>query len=194
MTQNAAWLEFGGDLQPFDKGEYLFTQGKPVENMYYLESGRATLLRHTREGDSVLMHVATAGELVAEASLFSEHYHCSARIEQPSLIYRIERGQLMQKLSAQPELYRQLLKLLSQQIRDLRSLIEIRNIRSAEERILAYLRSIADAGGGVELEIPLREVAYKLGLAHETLYRCLKKLEGRGLLSRSNPGELIVKI
>ena len=192
-AQISFWQKLGGKPWSLKKGDTLFSQGTRVENMYFLESGSVKLQRYTPEGDRVILHTATPGELIAEASLFSEHYHCSAILDQPSQIYRLRREQLLHTLSIRPEVSLQFLKTLSQQIRDLRGLLEIRNIRSAEQRILAYLRSRAEADGKVELTLSLRDTAYKLGLAHETLYRALSKLEQQGLIERPQARILILR-
>ena len=192
-AQSSFWLELDGKLLSFSKGEFLFAQGADVENMYFLQSGGIRLLRHTPEGDKVILHTASAGELIAEASLFSDHYHCSAITDYPSRVYSLPRRQLLHTLSTRAKLSLQVLKTLSQQIRDLRGLLEIRNIRSAEQRILAYLRSRADPGGRVALTLSLRDTAYKLGLAHETLYRALRKLENHGLIERPQARTVILK-
>ena len=86
------------------------------------------------------------------------------------------------------------MQLFARQIRDLRGLHEIRNIRSAEARIFTYLTSQADKTGKIKLDMSLRDMAYKLGLAHETLYRALRNLETNGLLERPATGEFIIKI
>jgi len=78
--------------------------------------------------------------------------------------------------------------LFARQIRDLRGLIEIRNIRSASDRILAYLNSMADSDGKAEISYSVRDMAYKLGLAHETAYRALRQLEQGGRLRREGIG------
>jgi CRP-like cAMP-binding protein len=59
-------------------GEHLFTQGDAVKNIYSVKKGRIKLIRDTLEGTPTLVHVAYAEESIAEASLFSKNYHCSA--------------------------------------------------------------------------------------------------------------------
>jgi CTP-dependent riboflavin kinase len=74
--------------------------------------------------------------------------------------------------------------LYADQIKNLRALNEIKNIRSAKERTLAFLRSEMDANSEVKLSISLKDVAYRIGLSHEAFYRTLKDFETTKLIIR----------
>ncbi len=190
---NWSWLNFETPSLHLKKGEPLFKQGATIERMYLIASGRVKLQRHTREGDTVILHVGTAGEMIAEASLFSETYHCTAIIDQSAEIHTLERDLALAQILQNPGNSQKILKLFSRQIRDLRGLIETRNIRSAQSRTLAYLSSIAGPDGQVVLHTSLRDIAYKLGLAHETLYRELRMLEKNGMIRRPEPGIIFLQ-
>ena len=189
------WPIFRFDSVPrkLEKGAILFQQGSNVEKVYFLVAGRIKLLRHSREGDSIILHVGTAGEMIAEASLFAETYHCTALVDQAAEIHALDRNLALTQILGKADNSEKLLALLSGQIRDLRQLIEIRNIRSAQSRILAYFSSTAGPDGRIELHTSLRDIAYKLGLAHETLYRELRILEKNGRLCRPEPGVIILQ-
>ncbi len=188
-----SWLHFDSALVKLKKGELLFDQGSPIQRMHVISSGRVKLIRHSADGEDVVLHVATAGELVAEASFFSSHYHCRAIADQPAVIKTINRDKALALILSQPQTSEAVMQLFAQQIRDLRGLVEMRNIRSADARILAYLESLADADGQIKLAMSLRDMAYKLGLAHETLYRALRRLEEDGKLKRPTSGYLVLQ-
>lgn len=132
--------------------------------------------------------------MIAEASFFSEIYHCSAVADKPSEIKHINRDLALNVILNDMKTSKDVMRLFAQQIRDLRDLHELRNIRSAQARILGYLISQADLTGKIKLDMSLRDMAYKLGLAHETLYRELSNLEIKGQLERPATGEFIVRI
>jgi len=62
----------------------LFHQGNAVENIYVVRRGRIKLIRNTVDGNPVVLQLAMAGDIIAEASLFSDEYHCSAVVESQS--------------------------------------------------------------------------------------------------------------
>ncbi len=182
------WLEFDPLSSRLAKGELLFEQGGEIQNMYLISHGRVKLFRHSADGEITLLHVAVAGEMIAEASLFSDHYHCNAIADRPCEIRSIRREIALKQVLDDPQGGQEVLALFSRQIRDLRGLIETRNIRSAGQRILAFLKSIADSDGKAMITFPVRDMAYKLGLAHETVYRELRQLEKNGSLKRQGSG------
>jgi CRP-like cAMP-binding protein len=94
------------------------------------------------------------------------------------------RDEILAAMEREPGLFRKYSALLSRQVRDLRSLLEVRSLRSAEERILHFLRLHADANGRYRAAPTLMDLAGHLGLAHETLYRALKRLEKSGRIRR----------
>ncbi len=60
----------------------------------------------------------------------------------------------------------------------------MKNIRSANERILSYIKTNANENQELRLNLSLKDIAYKIGLAHETFYRELKILEALGEIKR----------
>ena len=187
------WIKFSPGPVQVKKGTFLFQQGHPVEHIYLLTKGRIRLMRHTPDGDIVVMHQANAGEMIAEASLFAETYHCSAVADLSSEVRVAMRDSTLSEITNSPELSQSVLRAFARQVRDLRSLIVIRNTRSARDRALSYLRSIAMPNGKIQLEISIHDLAYKLGLAHETLYRVLRKLDDEGIIDRPKRGHIHIK-
>jgi len=167
------------------KGDHLFHQGDQVVSFYYIESGKIKLTRETIEGGQALIYVAFPGQTLAEASLFFDQYHCSAVADSESSdIVAYRKSTLLAYFERHPAAMKDFLKLFAGQVRDLRSINEIKNIRAAKERILAFIRHGMNERQELHLEMSLKDVAYQIGLAHETFYRELKKLEQAKLLIR----------
>ena len=168
------------------KGDYLFHQGDAVVSFFYVTTGKIKLIRETVEGGQVLIYGALAGETLAEASLFSDVYHCAAIADAPSSLMVYPKAELLAHLESNPQAMMYVLNMFAQQVRDLRSINEIKNIRSAQARVLAYIRYAMNADGEVHLHTSLKDMAYKIGLTHETYYRTLKTLEDKHMLVRKD--------
>jgi len=169
------------------KGDILFQHGDVVAIVHVVCRGRVKLMRCSLDGNPITLQTAAAGDMLAEASLFATHYHCMAQVESESVELRcFERNSLMAAISASPDASMVLLQLFAHQIRRQRGLLEIRNIRAAKSRIHAWLLLQADADQRVLLSVSLKDTAHQLGLAHETFYRELKKLEGENKLARKD--------
>lgn len=177
------------DLQPpparreLARGEFLFRTGDEARALYFVERGRLRLERPLADGFVLTLHVARPGESFAEASLFAERYHCDAVAETASRVAVYSKAAVLAAFARDPGFARRLTALLADQVRALRALLEIRNVRQADERVLQYLRFRALAGGPV-VERPARSIAAEVGLTQETLYRTLRRLEERGLIHR----------
>jgi CRP-like cAMP-binding protein len=59
-------------------GEALFRLGDKTAGVCEIVAGRVRLAHVDRAGHEIVLHVAGPGETFAEASLFSNSYHCNA--------------------------------------------------------------------------------------------------------------------
>jgi CRP-like cAMP-binding protein len=168
------------------KGETLFKQKDDVVNIFYLQSGKIQLIRNTIDGTPVILHTGQQSETFAEASLFSNQYHCSAIATLASEIQYVNKKALLEYLEDNPSEMKTLLSIFAGQVRDLRATNEIKNIRSANERILSFVRNNVNDQKEMMLDSSLKSLAYKIGLTHETFYRELKKLEVSGIITRTS--------
>lgn len=168
-------------------GDALFWQGDATVAVFHVDRGRVRLVRHLEGGSSVTLHVARADETFAEATLWAEAYHCDCVTEVPSEVTVIPKPDLLVALEGNPQAALALARGLAAQVRDLRSRLELRNIRSASERVMAWLRlQMSGAPPMVRLDRPWTEIAAETGLTHEAIYRGLGVLERTGPLVREN--------
>ncbi len=165
-------------------GETLFRAGDAANAMFHVEQGRIRLVRHGLDGHPVTLHVAGQGEPFAEASLFSDVYHCDAVADEASELRAYPKAAVLLLLKAHPALNLAFSAYLARQLQRLRGRFELVRIKSARERVLAYLTQAGAVDGVVTLDRPLTLVAGEIGLTREALYRTLAKLEKEGTLTR----------
>jgi CRP-like cAMP-binding protein len=166
-------------------GAMLFRQGDPAAAVYVIEQGRIAMVRHTPEGRRVTLFTAGPSESFAEAALFSEVYHCDAVAEVPARVIVVPKLELRRVLARQRRLADQLMARLAHQVQDLRLRLELRNIRSARERVWQALLVAAGATSRtVTFDRPLKVVADEMGLTHEAFYRTLATLARTGRIRR----------
>lgn len=159
-------------------GEALFHEGGLVQALCLIESGT---LRLSRGGAPV--HIAGAGTLVGEAGLFAETHECGAVAAEPTQVALYPKTAVLLHLKVHPELALAFAACLTRTLDATRARLELVRIRSARERVLAWLRSHS-IDGAVTLDRPLTQVARDIGLTHEALYRTLAKLEKEGAIRR----------
>jgi CRP/FNR family transcriptional regulator, dissimilatory nitrate respiration regulator len=179
-------LEAGTVVRHLAAGEFLFQQGDRAAAIYKIEAGRLRLIRRTVDDHLVILHTARRGELFAEASLFSEVYHCDAIAAEPSRIRVYPKTTVMDALRADPLLVEALLARLAHQLQELRARMELRYVRSAHERVLQYLRlRIGVNDRSISVEGHLQDIAAEIGMTREALYRALARLEAEGSITRT---------
>ncbi len=141
-------------------------------------------MRHLADGSTVTLYVAREGDGLAEAALFAGQYHCDAVAEVDSAVAVVAKAPLLAALRGDAEASLAFAADLSRQVRSLRWQLELRNTKSARERLLAWLRLQADSSGVVTLDRPWTAVALELGLSHEAVYRALARLQAERKLRR----------
>jgi CRP-like cAMP-binding protein len=62
----------------FDSGRPLFHRGDPVKDVHFVLAGSVHLVRRQPDGAFLILQRAGPGSILAEASLYSETYHCDA--------------------------------------------------------------------------------------------------------------------
>lgn len=182
-------LEAGSAVRVLAPGELLFKQGDRAAAIYKVETGRLRLIRRTVDDHLVILHTARRGEFFAEASLFADTYHCDAVAAAQSQVRVYPKATVMGALRTDPALAEAFMARLARQLQELRARMELRNIRSARERVLRHLRLRAAVGGRtIAVDGQLQDIAAELGLSREALYRTLAGLEAEGALTRDGSG------
>ncbi|MDE2580995.1 MAG: Crp/Fnr family transcriptional regulator [Rhodospirillales bacterium] len=130
----AAAVGAAGTTRRLVAGEALFRQRDPARAIFAVLSGRVLLVRHTPAGQRVLLHNARPGELLAEAALFAESYHCDAIAATAAELRVIPTPALRDALRRDPALALGLARTLAHQVQGLRARLALRDLRPAGER------------------------------------------------------------
>jgi CRP-like cAMP-binding protein len=165
----------------FDPGQALFRTGDSPENLYFVLEGELLLVRHSRDGQQVVLQRARSGFL-AEASVESRRYHCDGVARARTIASSFPMAAFRQALAADERFRVAWTKHLAGEIRRLRAQCERLALHSAPERIVHYIES-EGSDGAIELQQSLKSWALDLGLTHEALYRAIGRMKRSGELS-----------
>lgn len=163
-------------------GETLFVQDSETAGLFFLVSGSIDLKRTTITGHSILIHRARSGDTFAEASLFADHYHCTAVATREAYVVEFRRSTIMTLLDSDLEFSRDMASRFAAQIQQSRRHVELLSIRASDERIL---EALADG----LLTDDISSFADLIGLAPETVYRTLTKLSAAGRITKTARGQ-----
>ena len=186
----APWMPPGARAAATDRelaaGRHLFRRGSQTIGLFEVISGRIRLTRVDRSGNELVLHVAGPGEALAEASLFSSHYHCDAIASTDARVRLYPKREVLAGFERDPKSTKLFANALAQSVMNLRTRLEQRNIRSARHRIRHFLKlNVGPDGRTIELRDTLKGLAAELGLTPEALYRTLAGLERSGEIKRN---------
>jgi CRP/FNR family transcriptional regulator len=86
-----------------DKGESLFTEGRPARGIYLLCDGRAKLSVSSESGKRMTLRIAVPGEILGlEATLRGENYDFSAELMDSARVAYVKRNDLLKFLRENP--------------------------------------------------------------------------------------------
>ena len=148
-------------------GQWLFHADDPVEMIYLVVSGEIHLLRMTEGGAEFPVQRAVDGDILAEASVYSGRYHCSARVIADAQLYWINANRFRDTVVKDSALARTWAEYLAKSVRNARLVAEIRGMKTVSARLNAWL---AD-GNQIPEKGRWQLVASELGVTREALYR-----------------------
>jgi CRP-like cAMP-binding protein len=168
-----------------ETGKALFRAGSKTVGLYEVLSGTVCLIRTDRSGREAVLQRASAGDILAEASLFSSTYHCDAIAKAAATVRLYPKAVLLAELQRDPNIAQAFAAMLARQVMTLRTRLEQRNIHSARDRVRHFLAINAAPGGRtVSLAGTLKDIAAELGLTHEAFYRTLADMAADGEIER----------
>ena len=168
------------------QGDVLFRQNQITSGLYRVVIGCVTLTRTSITGEDLTIHRAVSGEYFAEASIFSNTYHCDAICTEDGNVQKISKNAVKKAMQSDPAFSEELTRRLATQVQQYRAHIELLAIRSAKERVLAAFEA-----GYLATTIP--GFASRINLTHEATYRALRTLCDEGRMKRVKRGHYILQ-
>ncbi|PSB15685.1 Crp/Fnr family transcriptional regulator [Phormidesmis priestleyi ULC007] len=184
IDQLPTTLQGGATYQHLSTGQVLFHRNEEPRSLYAVKSGRIRLLNYTKSGQSISHYAVHAGEICAEVALFLDSYACSAVVEEPTQVLVFPKQAFLSTVQQNPDFAIAFMMQLSYRLHTTKLMVELRSIRSAQERVLHYLRLIIPPKKNTVVLQSLKHVAADLSISPEALSRTLARLESDGVITR----------
>jgi len=171
MSDDVLQLFEGGTQRRLAASEPLFHSGDRVVSMFLVVDGRMELTRQTGMGEPVILQRARSGQVLAEASAYSDAYHCDARASAETTLRSVPVSAFLARLARDRRAADSWAAYLAQAVQSARMRAEIRTLRTVAERLDAWLGetgALPEKGGWAAL-------AAELGVSREALYRELAR-------------------
>jgi CRP-like cAMP-binding protein len=180
-------------VKQFSRGEIVFFEGDPCQELLIVRDGRVNLLKTTVNGRRQLISVERAGSSLSEISAFDGHaYPVTAETAADTTLLRLEADHFRKICLQHPEMALKMIKVLGHRLRRMSRLIEDLSFSTVRGRLVAYLIHLAHDEGhsisqGIEFELTENneQLATRLGTVRELVSRNLGRLHNEGLIQMS---------
>lgn len=156
----------------YEKGSYLFHYDDPVTHLIEVREGSVQLVRHQKDGDTLVLQRAGAGSILAEASLFSDRYHCDAIAVEQARTREVSRAEAHQLLREVPDFAEAWTRHLTKEVQKTRLRAEILSLKTVASKLDAWI-SLNE--GVIPEKGEWKGIADEIGVSPEALYRELAK-------------------
>jgi CRP-like cAMP-binding protein len=164
------------DVQPrtvaLGSGQYLFHIGDRVRAIYLVKEGWVHLIRHQNDGTVLILQKSGPGSVVAEASVYSETYHCDAVASGPAQLRSFAKADILLRLHDDRDFADAWAKHLAHELQKARLHAEILSIKTVARRLDAW---IVSHDGDTPRKGDWKMVANEIGISPEALYREMAK-------------------
>ncbi|MEO9895956.1 MAG: Crp/Fnr family transcriptional regulator [Paracoccaceae bacterium] len=169
------WFDIFEDVptRKIAKDAAVFRQKDRVQFMFLVRSGAIVLERPMADGVRLILHTATAGMALAEASLFAETYHCDAVARSNAEVVSLPRAAFLDAIRRSPDVALSLIETHAKEVQTQRARIEILRLRRVADRLDAWLDFHGKPSKGEWIN-----VAEQIGVSPPALYRELARRRG----------------
>lgn len=176
----------------YPEGSTLLLRGRPVDGVFLLLEGSVKVSISSGGGATVILGIARPGEVLGlSAAIAGTPSEITGETLVPSRLCFIRRDDFLRTLNLNGESCLQVVKLISQQLREAFQLIRIiGGAQSARRKLAAFLLNWAASRGarteqGIEIEPRLteEEIGQMIGVSRATVSRLLATLKRNQVLS-----------
>jgi len=171
------------------KGEQLFELGQPFKSLYAVRSGTVKVFLPIKNGDVQVVGFHMPGELLGFDAIGHNEHTCTAVALETCNICELPSAQLHEHALEIPGLYEHLMSLMSDEITEEHEMMLMLGRKSAEERIATFLLNLSAryskrgfSPHKFNLTMSRNDIANYLGLAVETVSRCITHMQDEKLI------------
>jgi CRP-like cAMP-binding protein len=161
-----------GQRLRFQEGGYLFHRDDPVRQMFAVASGSVDLVRPQADGKPIILQQAGSRTVLAEASLYSQRYHCDGVVHADAIIIGVARQAFLNLLESDKSFAGLWASHLAREVQNARYRSEILTRKTVAERLDAWLDW---HGETLPQKGRWKNMAAQIGVSPEALYRELAR-------------------
>lgn len=176
----------------YKKGEQIISEYEEAQGVFFVYSGIVKLTKQDEHGNEIITCIKKKGEIFAEACLFNAEgmcYPATATMIQEGEVYFLNTDDLEQELALSPEMSVQIIRYMSEQLRDMTSILRDIALLDVYMKTIRTLERLAEKFGAnrcnkmyIELPITVQEFSTLVGTSRESVSRVFSKLKKDGII------------
>jgi CRP/FNR family cyclic AMP-dependent transcriptional regulator len=178
----------------FKKDEILFLSGEQAKGLFVVVNGKIRVFQHNAEGREQVMHIDTAGAVIADVPVFDDGpYPASAVSELDVDVLFIDKRDMQQLCVKYPSLALKALRLMASRVRRHAQLVKALSFYDVGHRLASFLVTEAEHGehqdspvnGRIAFQLLLsnHEIASRIGSVRDVVSRAFARLKQDGLIA-----------
>ena len=175
--------------RPIHKGDKIYTDGQALHSLYAIRSGTFKTFTVNQHGEEQITGFHLAGDLLGFDAIADNEHRSFAQALETSMVCEIPYHNLDQLSNTMPKLRKQVLRLMSNEIRTDQEMLTLLNRKNAEQRIASFLVNLSVryhqrglSATEYRLTMTRSDIGNYIGLTVETISRILNRFHKNGLI------------
>ena len=176
--------------RPIHKGDKIFTDGQEMHALFAIRSGTFKTFTVNEQGEEQITGFHLAGDLLGFDAIADTEHKSFAQALETSMVCEIPYNNLDTLSNTMPKLKKQVLRLMSNEIRTDQEMLTLLNRKNAEQRVATFLVSLSDryharglSPSEFRLTMTRSDIGNYIGLTVETISRLLNRFHKNGLIN-----------
>ncbi|MBL0711501.1 MAG: fumarate/nitrate reduction transcriptional regulator Fnr [Colwellia sp.] len=175
--------------RPIHKGDKIFTDGQEMHALYAIRSGTFKTFTVNEQGEEQITGFHLAGDLLGFDAIADTEHKSFAQALETSMVCEIPYSNLDTLSNTMPKLKKQVLRLMSNEIRTDQEMLTLLNRKNAEQRVATFLVTLSEryhtrglSATEFRLTMTRSDIGNYIGLTVETISRLLNRFHKNGLI------------
>lgn len=175
--------------RPIHKGDKIFSDGQEMHALFAIRSGTFKTFTVNEQGEEQITGFHLAGDLLGFDAIADTEHKSFAQALETSMVCEIPYDNLDTLSNTMPKLKKQVLRLMSNEIRTDQEMLTLLNRKNAEQRVATFLVSLSEryharglSAAEFRLTMTRSDIGNYIGLTVETISRLLNRFHKNGLI------------
>jgi CRP/FNR family transcriptional regulator len=168
--------------RPIHKGDKIFHDGQELHSLYAIRSGTFKTFTVNEQGEEQITGFHLAGDLLGFDAIGNNMHPSFAQALETAMVCEIPYDNLDSLSNTMPKLKKQVLRLMSNEIRTDQDMLTLLNRKNAEQRVATFLSSLSSryhtrglSSKEFRLTMTRSDIGNYIGLTVETISRLLNR-------------------